>query len=87
MFSKYKLRYLKDPKQTLGAAESVHALSRKGFDKDFPKAAAFLKNFKVPLADLEGIMFRAKDSSYEKEAAAYIKNNPEMVEKWLKDVK
>lgn len=87
MFSKYKLRYLKDPKQTLGTAESVHALSRKGFDKDFPKAGAFLKNFKIPLADLEGIMFRAKDSSYEKEAAAYIKNNPEMVEKWLKDAK
>jgi glycine betaine/proline transport system substrate-binding protein len=87
MFSRYKLRYLEDPKQTLGTAESVHALSRKGFDKDFPKAAAFLKNFKIPLADLEGIMLRAKDSSYEKEAAAYIKNNPEMVEKWLKDAK
>lgn len=87
MFSKYKLRYLQDPKQSLGGAESIHALSRKGFDKDFPKAAAFLKNFKIPLADLEGIMLRAKDSSYEKEAAAYIKNNPEMVEKWLKDAK
>lgn len=85
MFSKYKLRYLEDPKQALGGSESIHALSRKGFEKDFPKAAAFIKNFKIPLADLEGIMFRANDSSYEKEAAAYIKANPEMVDKWLKD--
>jgi glycine betaine/proline transport system substrate-binding protein len=87
MFSRYKLRYLADPKQSLGSAESVHALSRKGFDHDFPKAAAFLKNFKIPLADLEGIMLRAKDSSYEKEAAAYIKSHPEMVDKWLAEVK
>lgn len=87
MFSKYKLRYLQDPKLALGSAEAVHALSRKGFEQDFKKAAAFLKNFKIPLADLEGIMFRAKDSSYEKEATAYIKSHPDLVEKWLKDVK
>jgi glycine betaine/proline transport system substrate-binding protein len=87
MFSRYKLRYLQDPKQGLGGAESVHALSRKGFEKDFPKAAAFIKNFKIPLADLEGIMLKAKDSTYEKEAAAYIKSHPEMVDKWLKDAK
>lgn len=87
MFAKYKLRYLQDPKQALGGSESIHALSRKGFDKDFPKAAAFLKNFKIPIADLEGIMFKASASSYEKEAAAYIAANPSIVDQWLKGVK
>ena len=87
MFSKYKLRYLQDPNQSLGGAEAIHAMARKGFEQDFPKAASFIKNFKIPLADLEGIMLKAKDSSYEKEAAAYIKAHPEMVEKWLRDVK
>ncbi|MFC3109996.1 glycine betaine ABC transporter substrate-binding protein [Undibacterium arcticum] len=87
MFSKYKLRYLQDPSQALGGAEAIHALSRKGFEQDFPKAAAFIKNFKIPLADLESVMLKAKDTSYEKEAAAYIQSHPEMVEKWLKDTK
>lgn len=85
MFSKYKVRYLEDPKKSLGGAEAIHAIGRKGFDQDFPKAAAFIKNFKIPLADLEGIMAKAKDSSYEKEAAAYIASHPELVASWLKD--
>ncbi len=87
MFSKYKLRYLQDPKQALGGAEAIHALSRKGFEQDFQKAAAFIKEFKIPIADLEGIMMKAKDSSYEKEATAFIKSHPEMVEKWLVNAK
>lgn len=87
MFSKYKLRYLQDPKQSLGGAEAIHALSRKGFEQDFSSAAAFIKNFKISLADLEGIMMKAKDTSYEKEAAAYIQSHPEQVEKWLKGAK
>jgi glycine betaine/proline transport system substrate-binding protein len=87
MFSRYKLRYLQDPKQSLGGPEAIHAVSRKGFEQDFPKAAAFIKNFKISIADLESLMLKAKDSSYEKEAAAFIKTHPNMVEKWLKDAK
>lgn len=87
MFSKYKIRYLEDPKQALGGAEAIHAVARKGFEKDFPKAAAFIKNYKISISDLEGVMSRAKDSSYEKEAAAFIKANPEVVNKWLANAK
>jgi len=83
MFSKYKIRYLEDPKQALGGAEAIHAVARKGFEKDFPKAAAFIKNYKISISDLEGVMSKAKDSSYEKEAAAFIKASPELVNKWL----
>ncbi|PXW99325.1 glycine betaine/proline transport system substrate-binding protein [Sphaerotilus hippei] len=87
MFSQYKLRYLEDPKQALGGAESIHAVGRKGFSADFPKAAAFIRNLKISLADLEGVMLKAKDSSAAKEAAAYISSHPETVTKWLSAVK
>lgn len=83
MFAQYKLRFLDDPKQSLGGDEGIHAVARKGFEKDFPKAAAFIKSFKIPLADLQTIMLKAKESSYEKEAAAYIKSHPQMVDEWL----
>ncbi|OGB30277.1 MAG: glycine/betaine ABC transporter substrate-binding protein [Burkholderiales bacterium RIFCSPLOWO2_12_FULL_61_40] len=87
MFSKYKIRYLEDPKQALGGGEAIHAVARKGFEKDFPKAATFIKNYKISISDLEGVMSKAKDSSYQKEAAAFIKANPEVVNTWLANAK
>jgi len=83
MFSQYKIRYLEEPQKVLGGAEEIHALARKGFTADFPKVAAFVKNFKIPLADLEGVMLKAKSSSYDKEAAAYIASHQPLVNKWL----
>jgi glycine betaine/proline transport system substrate-binding protein len=83
MFSQYKLRYLEDPKQVLGGAESIHALGRKGFSTDFPKAATFIRNYKLPLADLEGVMLKARDSSAAKEAAAFVAARSDLVDRWL----
>ncbi len=86
MFSQYKLRYLEDPKQTLGGAEEIHALGRKGFSAAFPKAAAFVRNLKLPLADLESVMLKARDSSAAKEAASYVSTRGEVVDRWLTGV-
>lgn len=83
MFSQYKLRYLEDPKQALGGSESIHALARKGFSADFPKAAAFVRNMKISLADLEAVMLKARDSSAAKESAAYIATHADVVNRWL----
>ena len=83
MFSQYKLRYLEDPKQALGGVESIHALARKGFSADFPAAAAFIRNLKISLADLEGVMLKARDSNAAKEAAAYIASHGEQVNRWV----
>ncbi|WP_446749555.1 glycine betaine ABC transporter substrate-binding protein [Sphaerotilus natans] len=83
MFSQYKLRYLEDPKQALGGAESIHALARKGFSADFPAAAAFIRNLKISLADLEGVMLKARDSTAAKEAAAYIASHGDQVNRWV----
>jgi glycine betaine/proline transport system substrate-binding protein len=83
MFSQYKLRYLEDPKQALGGSESIHALARKGFSADFPKAAAFVRNMKVPLSDLEAVMLKARDTNAAKEAAAYVASHGDVVNRWL----
>jgi len=83
MFSQYKLRYLEDPKQALGGAESIHALARKGFSADFPKAAAFVRNMKISLADLESVMLKARDSNAAKEAAVYVAAHGDVVNRWL----
>ncbi len=83
MFSQYKLRYLEDPKQSLGGSESIHALARKGFSADFPKAASFVRNMKMPLPDLEAMMLKARSSSPAAEATAYIASHEDTVNRWL----
>ena len=86
MFSQYKIRYLEDPKQTLGGAEEIHALGRKGFSAAFPKAASFVRNMKLPLADLEAVMLKARDSSAAKEAATFVTARGDVVDRWLTGV-
>jgi glycine betaine/proline transport system substrate-binding protein len=83
MFSQYKVRYLEDPKQVLGGAEEIHALGRKGFSAAFPKAAAFVRNMKLPLSELESVMLKARDSSAAKEAAVFVSTRGEVVDRWL----
>jgi glycine betaine/proline transport system substrate-binding protein len=87
MFARYPVRYLADPKGSLGGAESIHAVARKGFEADFPRAAAFLKKFKLTIAELEAIMLRAKDSSYHDEAVAFLRDHPRRVDQWLADAR
>lgn len=83
MFGKYKLRYLEDPKGSLGAAEHVSALARKGFKEDNPKVAALLEKMNIPLPDLEKAMFEAQETSYDKAVDKYIADNPDRIKEWL----
>jgi glycine betaine/proline transport system substrate-binding protein len=83
MFGKYKLRYIDDPKGSLGAAEHVDVLARKGFKEDNPDAAAFLSRMKLPLDELEAAMFDAQETSYEQAVEKYIADHPERVKAWL----
>ena len=83
MLSPNKQPEHQDPKQSRGGTESIHALARKGFSADFPKAAAFVRNMKLPLADLESVMLKARDSSAAKEAAAYVSSHGDTVNRWV----
>lgn len=83
MFGKYKLRYLTDPKKSLGEAEHVDVLARKDFKAENPKVAGFLSRMKLPIADLEAGMFTAQETSYDEAVAKYIKDHPDQVKAWV----
>jgi glycine betaine/proline transport system substrate-binding protein len=83
MFGKYELRYIDDPKGSLGKAEHVDVLARKDFEKDNPKVAAFLSRMKLPIGDLEAAMFNAQETSYEKAVDKYIEDHPDQIKSWL----
>lgn len=83
MFGKYDIRYIEDPKGSLGKAEHVDVLARKGFKEENPKVAGFLSRMKLPIADLEAAMFNAQETSYEAAVEKYIFDHPDQVKAWL----
>jgi glycine betaine/proline transport system substrate-binding protein len=71
MFSKWKLRYLDEPKGVFGGAEQIHAVARKGFSRQNPQVAYFFAHYSMPLEELQGLMMKAKQSSVDTVVAEY----------------
>ncbi|MEL0537231.1 ABC transporter permease/substrate binding protein [Staphylococcus debuckii] len=83
IFQRYDLKYLKDPKGTMGRAESIDTMARKGLKKDMPEAYRTLDNFKWSVDDMESIMLEIEKGKEPKKAASdWIKNNRDKVDKW-----
>jgi glycine betaine/proline transport system substrate-binding protein len=87
-FAKYDLKFLEDPKGFWKSSE-VHVLVHKGLDQKAPEAYAFLKNWRIPIEDVEDMILRLELESADPTqlAADWVENNQEKVEAMLKDVK
>ncbi|PTB21414.1 glycine/betaine ABC transporter substrate-binding protein [Trinickia symbiotica] len=84
LWQKWKMRYLKDPKGTLGGEEQVHAFASKQFATKFPRADVFFKHFKLTLADVESVEFDGNSTNdYAAAAKKFVDAHPEKVKAWL----
>ena len=84
LFQKWQMRYLKDPKGTLGGEEQVHAFASKQFATKFPRADVFFKHFKLTLADVEAIEFEGNSTNdYATAAKKFVDAHPEKLKAWL----
>lgn len=83
MFGKYELRYIEDPKTSLGEAEHVDVLARKDFKAENPEVAGFLSRMKLPIAGLEAAMFNAQETSYDAAVEKYIQDHPDQIKAWV----
>jgi glycine betaine/proline transport system substrate-binding protein len=84
LFQKWQMRYLKDPKGTLGGEEQVHAFASKQFATKFPRADVFMKHFKLSLADVEAIEFEGNSTNdYATAAKKFVDAHPDKVKAWL----
>ncbi|MFD1672381.1 ABC transporter permease/substrate binding protein [Agrilactobacillus yilanensis] len=87
MFSKYDLKYLKDPAGAMGQAETIKTMVRKGLKQDQPEAYQILDNFHWSVKDMETVMLQIHNGTApEKAAKAWIKAHPKQVKAWT-DVK
>ncbi|WP_297077254.1 ABC transporter permease/substrate binding protein [uncultured Enterococcus sp.] len=85
MFAKYDLKYLEDPKETMGGAESIHTMTREGFKDDMPEVNEVLDNFNWTTDDVESVMLEISNgTSPEKAAQNWIEKNQDKVDEWTK---
>lgn len=84
-FSRWKLKYLKDPKGIYGGEEHIDTVVRKGLKEDMPDAYKILKSFHWDAADMEKIMVwnEEKGADPYENAKRWVKENPDKVNKWL----
>ncbi|MCY8175065.1 glycine/proline betaine ABC transporter substrate-binding protein OpuAC [Bacillus inaquosorum] len=87
MFSRYKLKYLDDPKQSYGSAEEIHTITRKGFSKEQPNAVKLLSQFKWSQDDMGEVMIKVEEGEKPAKAAAeYVKKHKDQIAEWTKGV-
>lgn len=84
MFAAYKLKYLADPMGSLGGAETVNTVARKGLKADMPDVYAVLSRFKLSLDDEQAVMMQnqAPGTDPAKTAATWVQANPGTVKVW-----
>lgn len=76
------LKYLEDPKGVY-PKDACTIISRRGFEKDQPKAAAFFKNFNLNEVQLYELMTTIKDKGEEAGATEWYKTNKVLVDSWM----
>ncbi|EOL43620.1 ABC transporter permease/substrate binding protein [Enterococcus caccae] len=85
MFAKYDLKYLEDPKGTMGKEETIHTMARKGLEKENPEAYKILKNFHWTKEDMESVMLEINNGTDPTQAARnWIDNHSKEVAEWKK---
>lgn len=86
MFGRWDLKYLKDPKGTLGGSETINTIVRKGLKKDMPDVYAFLDRFAWESPEqMQKVMAWNQEPGADpyENAKRFIKENPELVKKWI----
>lgn len=85
MFAKYGLKYLEDPKGSMGKTEAIHTITRKGLKKDMPAVNKILDKFHWTQADMEEVMLDINNgTSPEQAAKTWVKKHQKTVAEWVK---
>jgi len=83
MFVNWDLKILQEPKEFFKTSE-VHVLTNNEFKTEFPEAYAFLKNWSIPVEDVEKMIVKIEEGQEPAEVAReWIDNNQDKVDDML----
>ncbi|NEY32885.1 ABC transporter permease subunit [Streptomyces sp. PRKS01-65] len=83
-YNDYDLKKLKDPKGAWGEGDGLHTLSRKGFARDNPAVAQWMKDFELDekqLTSLEAEINKAGKGRQQDAVRTWLKDHPGLVDK------
>ncbi|ADG41129.1 MULTISPECIES: ABC transporter permease/substrate binding protein [Leuconostoc] len=85
MFSKYKLKYLEDPKGTMGKNETINTIVRKDLKHDNPKFEKVMNKFNWTKDDMESVMLDIQNGQSPEQAAnKWLKSHAKLADSWYK---
>lgn len=86
IFEIHDLKILDDPKESFGAEENIHTMTRIGLEEDMPDATAILDNFSWEIEDMQQIVLDAQDVPFEEAAQTWYDANQDLVSEWTEGV-
>ncbi len=84
-FGRWTLRFLEDPGNVYGPGEAIHAVARSGFADAMPKAAAFLRRFRLDGAQADDLLLAVHADPEQPLAVArtWMREHPQLVDGWI----
>lgn len=80
---RYDLRYIDDPKHSLGEAETVEAIANPKLVESEPEIMAFMKRMQFSLEQVNNMAADANETSYDAAGKRFIENHPDLVKTWV----
>ncbi|WP_226584048.1 glycine betaine ABC transporter substrate-binding protein [Halobacillus litoralis] len=85
IFSKYDLKFLKDPQKTFGGVEKIHHATREGFGEDYPEVSEWFKNWKMTDQQIGKLIEYVEGSEDPAEGAQkWVDENQDVIDEWVK---
>jgi glycine betaine/proline transport system substrate-binding protein len=86
MFARWKLKFLRDPKNIYGGTEEIHTMTRTGLEDEMPEVYRFLDKYQISPEDLGQLMIWIQEDNgmfpYDK-ALRYMRYHGKQIQSWL----
>lgn len=85
MFGKMKLKFLEDPRESLGTSEQIKIFTRKQFPTEQPELTRFFSQVHFDVATMANLLMKMEESK-DKESTAkqWVAEHPSLVNSWLR---
>lgn len=83
-FGTFELKFLEDPNNSFGGAETINPITRIGFAEDYPEINEFLDNYTLTSDQFGGLIAAMEDYDDNNEGAkAWVEDNRDLVNSWF----
>lgn len=84
MFTRFKLKFLEDPKGIFGKAETITAIACKGFGEQHPFVVKLIENIHLSTEEISSLLDDVSQMNIMKRRSGkWVKEHQELVDSWI----